>query len=327
MNVLFIGGTGNISSEVADQLLKQGHSITVANTGKHPVPLLYKHIILDSTDPQSCKSNLENETPDIVIDFFAFVPDHLKTMYEIFKGKIKQFIFISSATVYEKPHKQLPITESTPLCNPYWPYAQNKIACEEYLNSIHSSDFPITIVRPSHTFGRTWIPSALFGQDFTISSRILQGKPIIVHDRGESLWTLTAASDFAIGLCGLVGNSAAIGESFHITSDEALTWNKIYEILGQTLGRDPVITYIPTDFLNKIYPDSIGPLKGDKADHGVFDNSKIKSIVPGFQCKKTFKNAIRESIEWFQQDTARMQIDEKQDKFIDLLISQWNNRK
>lgn len=326
MNILFIGGTGNISSEVANRLYKQGHSITVANTGNHPVPPQYHHIITDRTDPIKCKAALSDVNADIVIDFFAFIPDHLKTVYEIFKGRIKQFIFISSATVYEKPHKKIPITENTPLNNPFWPYAQDKIACERYLQTVHSSDFPITIVRPSHTFGKTWIPSALSGHDFTIASRILHGQPIVIHDNGETLWTLTASSDFAVGLSGLVGNDAAFGEAFHITSDESLTWNKIYETLGEILGSEPIITHIPTDFLNKIYPDSIGPLKGDKAEHGVFDNSKIKSIVPGFQCRKAFRTAIRESVEWFLQNPERMFPDKKQNEFIDWLITEWKNK-
>ncbi len=323
MNVLFIGGTGNISTEVADQAYKQGHRITVANTGKHPVPSPYHHILLDRTDPEQCKEKLSGISADIVIDFFAFVPDHVKTLYTILKGKIKQYIFISSATVYQKPHKKIPLTEDTPRENPFWPYAQDKIACEEFLEKVHSPDFPVTIVRPSHTFGKTWIPSVLNGNDFTICSRILQGKPIVIHDKGESLWTLTASSDLAIGLCGLIGNEAAIGEAFHITSNEALSWNKIYEILGETLGKQPNITYVPTTFINKVYPESVGPLKGDKAEHGVFDNSKIKKAVPGFQCRKTFRTAIRESVEWFYQDPSRMTVDITQENFIDNLVRKY----
>lgn len=322
MNILFIGGTGNISTEVADRAYKQGHKITVASTGNHPVPPSYHHIHLDRTVPEQCKEKLSNIDADFVIDFFAFVPDHVKTLYSILRGKIQQYVFISSATVYEKPHKRIPITEEIPRNNPFWPYAEDKIACEEFLESVHGPDFPVTIVRPSHTFGKTWIPSVLNGNDFTICSRIIQGKPIFLHDKGESLWTLTASSDFAAGLCGLLGNKNALGEAFHITSNEALSWNKIYEILGETLGREPVITYIPTDYINKVYPESIGPLKGDKAEHGVFDNSKIKKVVPGFQCKKTFRIAIRESVEWFREDPSRMVADNKQNEFIDWLIKQ-----
>ncbi len=322
MNILLIGGTGNISTEVADCAYKQGHTIIVASTGNHPVPSSYHHIQLDRTIPEQCKEKLANIDADMVIDFFAFVPDHIKTLHSILKGKIRQYIFISSATVYEKPHKRLPITENTPRNNPFWSYAQDKIACEEFLESVHGPDFPVTIVRPSHTFGKTWVPSVLNGNDFTICSRIIQGKPIFLHDKGQSLWTLTASSDFAAGLCGLLGNENALGEAFHITSNEALSWNKIYEILGETLGQKPVITYIPTNFINKVLPESIGPLKGDKAEHGVFDNSKIKEAVPGFQCSKSFRIAIRESVEWFKEDPNRMVVDNKQNEMIDWLIGQ-----
>lgn len=326
MNILLIGGTGNISSEVSSILFSQGNRITVANTGKHPVPSRYHHLVVDRTGPFQCTSGFSELDFDVLIDFFAFVPEHIKTVYKIFKRRIKQYIFISSATVYQKPHKTIPITEKVPRSNPFWKYAQDKIACEEYLESIQGTEFPVTIVRPSHTFGQTWIPSPLNGNDFTVASRILKGEPIVIHDNGESLWTLTSASDFATGFCGLVGNDSAIGEAIHITSDEYMSWNKIYEIIGTTLGKQPSIVHIPTDFINKIHPDSTGPLKGDKAENGVFDNSKIKRFVPHFQCRKNFKTAIKESIEWFQKDPSRMIISRKQNDLVDFLIDQWKNR-
>ncbi|NLP01267.1 MAG: NAD-dependent epimerase/dehydratase family protein [Fibrobacter sp.] len=320
MKVVIIGGTGNISSEVAAALYQKGNSITVVTTGKRPVPPLYTHIRADRNNTEEFKKALAGIESDCVIDFFAFVPDHLKVDYEIFKGRTGQFIFISSATVYEKPHKKIPITEQTPLGNPFWHYAQDKIRCEEYLWSVNSPLFPVTIVRPSHTFGNQWIPSPLCGNDFTVAQRILDGRPIIIHDRGESLWTLTAASDFAAGLGGLAGNLNAIGEAFHITSDEALSWNKIYQILGATLGREPVVEYIPSKALSQVYPEARGALFGDKKENGVFDNSKIKKFVPGFSCKKTFVAAIRESVEWFMQEPVRRAVNPEQDRFIDRLI-------
>ena len=323
MHILTIGGTGNISTFVAKRLHLDGHSITTVTTGKRQIPETYESIIADRTDTADFVKKLENVSPDVVIDFFAFVPDQLKTVYELFKGKIKQFIFISSATVYEKPHRRFPITEDTPRSNPFCNYAQNKIACEEYLESVHSPQFPVTIVRPSHTFGNEWIPSPMNGTDYTISQRIIDGRPIIIHDNGESLWTLTAASDFADGLSGIVGNSNALGESFHITSDESLTWNEIYSILGETLGKEPVVEYIPSTFLAEVYPESNAMLFGDKKEHGVFDNQKIKRFVPGFECKKSFKTAIQESIIWFQDDPSRQEIDKKEDAFIDHLIHSW----
>lgn len=325
MNILIIGGTGNISSEVADVLYEQGHSITVVTTGKHPVPGKYNHIKVDRQNQIEFKNALSDSIADIVIDFFAFVPEHCRTDFEIFKGKIKQFIFISSATVYQKPHKTLPISEKTVLDNRFWKYAQDKIECERFLKSVNSSFFPVTIIRPSHTFGKTWIPSPVNGSDFTIANRILNGKPVIIHDKGESLWTLTASSDFSSGLVGLVGKKDAIGESFHITSDESLTWNSIYNIIGYALGKKPLIVHIPSDFIARVYPESYGMLMGDKKEHGVFDNSKIKKFVPGFKCNKTFSIAIRESIKWFMEDKQRRVIDIEQDRLIDSIINQWLN--
>lgn len=299
MHILLIGGTGNISSEVADILHQLGHSITTVTTGRSTVPEGYNSIIADRNDTEAFTGKLSELHPTIVIDFIAFLPEHLTTDYTIFKGAIDQFIFISTAAVYEKPHRRFPITESTARSNPFWPYAQDKIACEEYLESIHSPEFPVTIVRPSHTFGNRWIPSQIDSNDFTIAQRILDGRPVILHDKGESLWTLTAASDFAAGLAGLVGNRDTLGESFHITSDEALTWNQIYATIGGALGKAPVIEYIPSEFIAGEYPDARGMLFGDKREHGVFDNQKIKRFVPGFECKKSAKTAIEESIAWF----------------------------
>lgn len=320
MKIVMIGGTGNISSEVAANLYRKGHSISVVTTGKRPVPPQYTHIQADRNNAEEFKRILSNCEADSVIDFFAFVPENLKTDFEIFKEKTGQFIFISSATVYEKPHKKIPITEQTPLSNPFWPYAQDKIKCEEYLWSVNSPLFPVTIVRPSHTFGNNWIPSPLSGNDFTVAQRILDERSIIIHDKGESLWTLTAASDFAEGISGLVGNNEAIGEAFHITSDEALSWNQIYRTLGETLGKEPVVEFIPSEALARVYPEARGALFGDKKENGVFDNSKIKKFVPGFSCRKSFAAAIRESVEWFMQEPARMAVNPEEDRFIDRLI-------
>jgi nucleoside-diphosphate-sugar epimerase len=326
MNILIIGGTGNISSEVAAQLYINGHRITTVTTGNKPVPPTFTAIYTDRNDTVAFKEKLHKIQPDIVIDFVAFIPDHCKLDFEIFHNSIQQYIFISSAAVYEKPHRRFPITEKTPRSNPFWLYAQNKIACEEYLESVHSKSFPVTIVRPSHTFGREWIPSAINSHDFTIAKRILDEKPIMLHDRGESLWTLTAASDFAIGLSGLVGNPQALGEAFHITSDESLTWNQIYATIGDVLGKKPIMEYIPSEFIAQEYPEAYGMLFGDKKEHGVFDNQKIKRFVPGFECKKNFEDAIRDSIAWFLTDPSRQTIDAQDNMLIDRLISAWRQR-
>jgi nucleoside-diphosphate-sugar epimerase len=323
MHILLIGGTGNISAEVADLLHQQGHSITTVTTGRNRVPKDYNSIIVDRNNTETFTEKLTDLHPNIVIDFIAFVPDHLKVDYSTFKDTIEQFIFISSAAVYEKPHRRFPITEGTPRSNPFWPYAQDKIACEEYLESVHSPEFPVTIVRPSHTFGNRWIPSQIDSNDFTIARRILDGRPIILHDKGESLWTLTSASDFAAGLAGLIGNRNTLGESFHITSDEALSWNQIYAIIGGALGKTPVIEYISSEFIAKEYPEARGMLFGDKKEHGVFDNQKIKRFVPGFECKKSIEAAIEESVAWFLADESRQTVDEEVDRLIDRLIEAW----
>ncbi|MFP4163059.1 MAG: NAD-dependent epimerase/dehydratase family protein [Chitinispirillaceae bacterium] len=327
MRILIIGGTGNISSEVTDLLLKTNHSLTLVSSGKRPVPHGCRHIRADRFNSHEFENALRDENPDVVIDFMAFTPGHLKSDYKIFRDRIKQFIFISSATVYHKPHLSLPITEQTPRKNPFWPYAQDKIACEEYLESVHDKDFPVTIVRPSHTFGNTWIPSPINGCGFTIAQRILDGKPFVIHDKGESLWTLTASSDFALGLTGLIGNSNASGEDFHITSDERLSWNRIYEELGAALGTEIKPVHIPSEFIAKVYPDALGMLMGDKRENGVFDNSKIKRFVPDFGCRKDYATQIRESVNWFLEKPQRQVSDAGENKLIDSIISAWNSAK
>ncbi|GBU21131.1 NAD-dependent dehydratase [Fibrobacteres bacterium R8-0-B4] len=324
MNILIIGGTGNISSEATELLVSQGRDVTLLNTGRHPTPSGCRHIKADRFNPQAFENALKDLSFDTVLDFMAFTPDHCRNAYKTLRGRIAQYIFISSATVYSKPHTKLPITEETPRGNPFWPYAQDKAACEEYLESVRGDDFPVTIVRPSHTFGRTWIPSPINGSGFTVSARILAGKGFIIHGSGESLWTLTASSDFARGLAGLVVNKAALGETFHITSDETLSWNDIYKELGTALGAEKINpVHIPVPFIIKRYPDARGKLLGDKAENGVFDNSKIKKFVPGFKCEKNFAAAIRESVAWFMEKPERREIDLDEDGLIEAIIGAW----
>jgi nucleoside-diphosphate-sugar epimerase len=324
MKLLIIGGTGNISSEATDLLVSQGHDVTLLNTGRHPTPRGCKLIKADRFNQRAFEGALKKLSVDAVLDFMAFVPAHCRSVYMALRGRLAQYIFISSATVYAKPHTKLPITEETPRGNPFWPYAQDKAACEEYLESVRGDDFPVTIVRPSHTFGRTWIPSPINGSGFTVSARILAGKEFIIHGDGESLWTMTASSDFARGLAGLVGNKAAVGEAFHITSDEALSWNDIYKELGAALGAKKLnAAHIPTSFIIKRYPDARGKLLGDKAENGVFDNSKIKKFVPGFKCEKNFATAIRESVAWFMEKPERREVDLDEDKLIEAMVNAW----
>ncbi len=325
MKVLVIGGSGNISSETVAALRARGDNVTVLTRGRTALPAGVKHLRADRQNAAVCREALASFQGDAVINFLGFSQADCELDFDAFRGRIKQYVFISSATVYEKPHQQLPITEETPLGNPFSPYAQGKIACEKYLAAVQGTDFPVTIVRPSHTFGRQWIPSPLHGSDYTVAARITAGKPIIVHDNGRSLWTLTAAADFAAGLVGLVGHSKAAGQTFHLTSDQVLTWNCIYFEIGMALGRAPHIVHIPSHFLGEQWPEARAKLLGDKREHGVFDNTKIKCFLPDFECRYTFRSAIRESVAWFQQDAARMKVNPEQDHHIDELLRAWQS--
>lgn len=326
MKTLILGGTGNISTEVVAHLLNDGHDVSVMTRGTTAVPTGCKHVACDRYDAQALKTALSQQPYDVAVDFLGFVPEHLEMARDALSGRVGQYVFISSATVYEKPHTTLPITEDMLRGNQFSQYARNKIASEEYLEQAHGKDFPVTIVRPSHTFGHTWIPSPFSGSgDWTVASRIERGLPVIVHDDGRTLWALTAASDFASGLAGLLGNEAAIGEAFHITSDEALTWNGIYLEIGRALGHEPKVVSMPTLYLEAQFPELIAKLSGDKSNHGVFDNTKVKRAVPEFQCAKSFRTAIRESIAWFREDPARQQVNAKADAQVDALLAAWRN--
>jgi nucleoside-diphosphate-sugar epimerase len=325
MRILLIGGTGNLSTEVAEELYNRGEAVSILTTGHRAVPEKFKHFEADRNNVDSLKEIFNSNLFDVVIDFVAFVPEQIEKIYNVCKSSVSQFIFISSATVYHKLHKVLPITEKVPRGNPYWKYAQDKIACEEFCEKVHGKEFPVTIVRPSHTFGKTWIPSAIHHSDYTVASRILNRKPIVVHGDGTSLWTLTAASDFASGLVGLVGNKYAIGESFHITSDEYHSWNEIYTTLGEVLGVSPIIEYVPVNVLIKLYPDLSGPLLGDKAENGIFDNSKIKRVISGFKCRKTLRDQFKKSVEWFNEDICRRQVNMNENDRADNIIRTWKN--
>lgn len=327
MNILLIGGSGNLSTVFAETIRDAGHSVAAITTGRRPLPQGVVALTADRNDPKALKTALAGKHFDAVVNFLGFQPGQIKSDYKLFRGRIKQYIFISSATVYRKPHRQLPITEDMPLGNRFSEYARGKIACERLALKLHADDFPVTIVRPSHTFGESWIPSPLSGSDFTVAARILAGRPILAHDRGQSLWTLTAASDFASGLAGLLGLAHAAGEAFHITHDQVLTWNGIYHEIGLALGRSPVLEHIPSSFLAQACPGAEARLQGDKAENAVFDNTKIKRFVPQFECVKSVRAAIRNSVSWFMADPARRTINAEQDKLQDDLIRQWSAKR
>jgi nucleoside-diphosphate-sugar epimerase len=323
MTVLFIGGTGNISADCAALLHKQGHEILVLSRGQNQVPPQYRAIQADRKNPNAMRSALNGTKPNVVINFLGYEVSDVEADYTLFNGA-RQYIFISSATVYEKPPRKIPVTEDAPLENRWWDYARKKIACEQWLQQRAKNSFPVTIVRPSHTYSNRWVPNPISSSSYTFASRLEQGKPVFIHDDGETPWTLTAASDFAVGLAGLVGNEKAIGEAFHITGDEVLTWNQIYSQIADAVGaKSPQIVQIPTDFICKLAPDLSGNLKGDKAHPGVFDNSKIKRFVPEFQTRNPFRAGVGESVAWLRAHPDQQNLSPNVDAMIESVIAAW----
>lgn len=303
MKALFIGGTGTISAAITELAPKHGFDLYLLNRGNKMelVPDGVQVIRADVRDEVQTSEKLNGMEFDVVADFIAFDVEAIKRDLRLFKGRTRQFIFISSASAYQKPLSSPFITESTPLFNPFWQYSRNKISCEEYLlKEYRENGFPITIVRPSHTYGDFQVPLAIHGKNgsFSVLDRILKGKKVIIHGDGSSLWTLTHNSDFAKAFVGLMGNSHAIGEAVQITSDESLTWNQIYEIIGSALHAKPRIVHIPSDILAKAYPELTGGLLGDKSHTVIFDNSKIKRLVPDFTATLRFDQGVRKSLKY-----------------------------
>ncbi len=329
MKILFIGGTGNISGACTRLALEKGIEIFHLNRGtrKRDVPDGVQTIVADIHDVTAVKKAIQDHYFDVVVNFIAFVPQDIQNDYELFKNKTDQYIFISSTSAYQKPISHPVITESTPLKNPYWQYSRDKIACEELLNALYRDhDFPMTIVRPSLTY-ETVIPVAIGSwDDFTIIDRIRKGKKIIVHGDGTSLWTITHAIDFAKGLVGLFGHQQAVGHAFHITSDEILTWNQIYEAVAMAAGVKANIVHIPSDFIASIDDFHTGNLLGDKANSVIFDNSKIKAFVPGFCATISFKEGIRKTVQWFEADPPRMVVKDETNAFMDKVIDAYEKK-
>jgi nucleoside-diphosphate-sugar epimerase len=324
MKVLFIGGTGNISTSVSRQAVDHGIELYLLNRGKRisAIPGA-QSIVGDISRREDIESILKGHTWDAVVNWIAFTEQDIARDYELFKGRTKQYIFISSASVYQKPLAFPFVTESTPLANPFWQYSRNKIACEMMLNSYYRQEqFPITIVRPSLTYD-TVIPVPIGGwKEYTIVDRIKNGKKIIVHGDGTSLFTITHADDFAKGFLGLLGHQQVIGESFHITSDEILTWNQIHQALADAVGCEARIVHIPSEILATHDEDLRGSLIGDKAISAIFDNTKIKRFVPDFTAIIPFKQGIRRSIKWFESDPARQIVRKETNAWMDKIINQ-----
>jgi nucleoside-diphosphate-sugar epimerase len=325
LKVLFIGGTGVISSACSALCVERGFDLWLLNRGKsfRPPPTGAKLIRADIRETAEVRSALARLDFDVVVDWIAYEVGHVRTDAALFKDKTAQYVFISSATVYQKPPQRLPITESTVLHNPYWDYAGNKIACEEYLvEAFKKEGFPVTIVRPSHTYDKTMVP---FHGGYTVIERMKKGKKVIVHGDGTSLWTLTHHKDFAKGLVGLLGNDDAIGESYHITSDELLTWNQIFQITAEALDVTPRFVHVPSDFINRFDREWGSSLLGDKAHSMIFDNSKIKKTVPDFGATIPFSTGVREIIDWYEADESRQVINEKKDRVMDLIIERFES--
>ncbi|MEM6821987.1 MAG: NAD-dependent epimerase/dehydratase family protein [Verrucomicrobiota bacterium] len=323
MKVLFIGGTGNISTASSRLAISQGIELHLLNRGTQPNTIDEAHSIrADINDFRSIQNALEDQVWDCVVNWIAFNPSDINRDLELFMGKTKQYIFISSASAYQKPLTHPVITESTPLKNPYWEYSRNKIDCESILNSAYrSADFPVTIIRPSLTYD-TVIPVPLGGwKEYTIIDRIKSGRPVVIHGDGTSLWTITHSEDFAKALIGLIGHPQSIGHSFHITSDEILTWNEIYQILAGAVNKDLNSVHITSHLICKHLPEMTGGLLGDKAESVIFDNTKIKQFVPDFQATIPFHRGIRKTLDWFQSNPTRMIIKEETHQKIDDLIA------
>ena len=324
MKVLFIGGTGVISSACAQRAISAGIDLTLLNRGRsrHPVPAGAHTLRGDIHDPAVAEL-LAGHTWDAVVDWIAFTPDHVQRDIELFGGSTNQFVFISSASVYQTPPASLPVTESTLLDNPYWQYSRDKIACEEVLlRAYREEKFPITIVRPSHTYDQTKVP--LFGR-YTALHRMSLGKKVIVYGDGTSLWTLTHASDFASGFVPLLGNARAIGEAVHITSDEWLSWNQIYGIMAQALGVQPRLVHIPADLIAAFDAELGAAILGDKSASMIFDTSKIKRLAPGFCCTIPFSWGAREIVAWYNADPTHQMIDEGLDALMDRIIAAYES--
>lgn len=324
MKVLFIGGTGIISSACSQLAIERGIDLYLLNRGKttnRPVPQGAKIIHGDIRDLSSARAALEGHTFDAVVDWVAFTTEHIQGDLELFSGKTGQYIFISSASAYQTPAAHLPITESTPLDNPYWLYSRNKIACEEMLvKAYREVKFPMTIVRPSHTYDKTLLP---FDGGYTVVDRMRKGKKVIVPGDGTSLWTLTHHVDFARGFVGLLGHSGAIGDSFQITSDEWLSWNQIFEIVARAAKAELKMVHVPSDLINAYDPEWGPGLLGDKAHSSIFDNAKLKRLVPDFRAAIPFTRGAEEIMAWYDGDPARRKIDEKFDELEDVIISRY----
>lgn len=326
MKVLFIGGTGIISSACSRLALERGIELFLLCRGKsvRPIPEGARVLSADVDDRAATLAALADHRFDAVVDWIAFETHQIERDLELFENRTSQYVFISSASAYHKPVARLPITESTPLYNPFWQYSRNKIACEERLvRAYRERGFPITIVRPSHTYDETLLPFDPHGHGYAVFDRIAKGKPVVVHGDGTSLWVLTHHRDFAKGLVGLLGHPAAIGEAFHITSDEAQPWNEVYKAFFRALGREPKLVHVPSDAIAREHPDWGAGLLGDKSHSVIFDNTKLKRLLPDFVCTIPFHQGAEEIVAYHRKHAARFSVDPTVDALFEKLIAKY----
>jgi len=327
MKILFIGGTGTISSAITRQIISNNnHQLYLINRGTRNNNLSDNVTLIqaDINDEDAVSEKIKDLNFDVVADFIAFTSEQLERDYRLFNGKTKQFIFISSASAYQKPLSDFRINEGTPLANPYWEYSRNKIACEAYLMKMYrEKSFPVTIIRPSHTYDERSVPLGVHGRNgsWQVIKRMLDGKSVIIHGDGTSLWTMTHNSDFAKGFIGLMGNLHAIGEAIQITSDETLTWNQIYQCIAEKLGVTLKPYYVSSSFLAAIGDyDFEGSLIGDKGNSVVFDNSKLKRLVPSFIATKRFDEGVEDTLQYICSHKDCQNPDEEFDNWCDKVI-------
>ena len=327
MNVLFIGGTGVISSACSRLAVKRGIRLTLLNRGTtgRPAPDGAEIVRGDIRNPDSVQSALGRRTFDAVVDWVCYTPEQAEADIRMFGGRTGQFVFIGTASSYQTPPASLPVTESTPLSNPFWEYSRLKIACEEtFIRAYRERGFPATLVRPSHTYDKTMIP--VHGR-YTVIDRMRTGRKVVVHGDGTSLWTLTHHDDFALGFVGLLGNPHAVGDTFHITSDETLTWNQIYAILARAVGvaEPPKVVHIPSELIAAYFKDWGESLLGDKSHSMIFDNSKIKRAVPEFKAVIPFSKGAEEILAWYDADAGRRTVDEAFNRQLDRMIAAYES--
>ncbi len=324
LKVLFIGGSGAISSACSSLAVARGIDLHVLNRGRSTQRLLPAEatpLVADIRDPDSVRDALGDQHFDAIVDWVAYTPDQVRLDIELFTGRTDQFVFISSASAYQTPPARLPVVESTPLRNPFWQYSRDKIAGEDLLVAAYrDSGFPATIVRPSHTYDKTSVP---FDGGWTALQRMRDGREVVVHGDGTSLWTLTHHRDFAKGFVPLLGHPAAVGDAFHITGDEVLTWDRIAETFAATLGVEARIVHVPSDAIAAADPGWGAGLLGDKAHSMVFDNSKLRRLVPDYVATIPFHSGAREIVEWHDEDPARRRVDERLDAVMDGLVERY----